>query len=83
MRRGRPPTTGAKLDLPEDLAADLRDFCEAHYDASQKRIVQSALRDFIQAALAAEPELRKRFDEARGKRLARTGQNVTVLRTGK
>ena len=85
MPRGRPPTTGAgtKLDLPEDLFADLRDFCEAHYGAPQNRIVREAVREFIRAGLDAEPELRKRFDEARAQRLARTGQNIAVLRPGK
>ena len=85
MPRGRPPTTGAgtKLDLPPELIADLRDFCEAHYGAPQNRIVREAVQQFIQAELAAEPQLRKRFDEARSKRLALAGQNVAVFRSGK
>lgn len=85
MPRGRPPTTGAgtKLDLPPELIADLRDFCEAHYGAPQNRIVREAVQAFIQAALNAEPELRKRFEEARAQRRARIGQNIAVLRPGK
>jgi hypothetical protein len=44
------------------------DFCEAHRGAPEKRIVADALRAFIDERLAAEPELRMRFEEARRKR---------------
>jgi hypothetical protein len=65
------------------MEEELQDFCEAHRGAPANRIIQDALRAFIDERLKAEPELRKRFDDARAKRLARSGQNVTVLRTGK
>jgi len=45
--------------------------------------VQDALRAFIDERLLAEPELKKRYDEARRKRLGiLEGDNVTVLATG-
>jgi hypothetical protein len=65
------------------MEEELQDFCEAHRGAPANRIIQDALRVFIDERLKAEPELRKRFDEARANRLARAGENVTVLRTGK
>jgi hypothetical protein len=55
--------------LDEPLASDLMDFCEAHRGAPEKRVVADALRAFIDERLSVEPELRKRFEEARRKRL--------------
>ena len=85
-------TTGTEMDnkpkgrwkLTEPLASDLLDFCEAHRGSPEHRIIADALRAFIDERLAAEPELRKRFDEARRKRLGVIeGGNVTVLPTAK
>ncbi len=70
------------FELGEELRASLGDFCEAHYGAPQSRIVREALKAFIEAQLAAEPELRKRFDWARKTRLSKAGQNVRVLDVG-
>jgi len=70
--------------LREPLASDLLDFCEAHRGAPEHRIIADALRAFIDDRLQAEPELRKRFEEARRKRLGLIeGDNVTVLPTAK
>jgi hypothetical protein len=81
---GRKPSTTSRLDLDEPLANDLLDFCEAHRGSPVNRIVRDALRAFIDDRLKAEPELRKRFDESRRKRLAGLeGDNVTVLPTAK
>lgn len=81
---GRRRTTGSRNPFPEPLNSDLADFCEANYYASSKRVIEVALRHFIDARLANEPELRKRFDEARRKRLGAVGGgNVTVLPSAK
>ena len=64
--------TGPKQELfkfPEDLDLDLKAFCEAHHGAPKTRIVQDALRAFMDSELADQPRLRARFNEAR-KRLA-------------
>jgi hypothetical protein len=79
MTAGRPRTTGSRNGFKEPLASDLVDFCEAHRGSPEKRIIEDALRAFIDDRLAAEPELKKRFDEARRKRLGRD-ENVRVLR---
>jgi hypothetical protein len=82
MTAGRPRTTGSRNPLPEPLNSDFIDFCEAHRGAPGNRIIQDALRAFIDERLQAEPELKKRFDEARRKRLGiLEGDNVTVLTT--
>lgn len=65
---GRPPTTRSRLGIKGPLLEDFMDFCEAHRGAPDHRIIQDALRAFIDERLAAEPELKKRFDEARRKR---------------
>jgi hypothetical protein len=81
---GRKRTTGTRNPFPEPLNSDFTDFCEAHRGAPGNRIVQDALRTFIDERLAAEPELRKRFEAARRKRLGLIeGGNVTVLPTSK
>jgi hypothetical protein len=84
MAGGRPRTTGSRLGLSEPLNSDLLDFREAHRGAPETRIVADALRAFIDDRLAAEPELKKRFDEARRARLGivREG-NVVVLPSSK
>jgi len=79
---GRKHTTNARNAYPEPLNSDFLDFCEAHRGAPGNRIIQDALRAFIDDRLKAEPDLKKRFDEARRKRLGSIeGDNVTVLPT--
>jgi len=70
--------------LPESLFWELQDFSEAHRGSPDHRLIADALRAFIDDRLAAESELKKRFDEARRKRLGIIeGGNVTVLPTAK
>jgi hypothetical protein len=76
-------TTGSRLKLGQPLADDLLDFCEAHRGAPEIRIIRDALRTFIDERLDAEPELKKRFHEARRRRLGAAGENIAILRTGK
>jgi hypothetical protein len=81
MARGRPRTTGSRLGLDEPLASDLVDFCEAHRGSPEKRIVADALRAFIDERLDAEPELRKRFEDARRKRLGIKEDKIRLVPT--
>jgi hypothetical protein len=75
---------GARLDLGEPWTSDLADFCAAHYGAPEKNIIRAALDTFIKERLGAETDLRKRFEDARKKRLgAAGGANVRVLPTTK
>ena len=80
---GRHRTTGAKLGLPEPLAGDLADFCAASWGPPECNIVQAALRAFIDEHLSKEPELRKRYEDAKAKRRARRGDNIIAIPTGK
>lgn len=71
-------TTGSRLQLGEPLASDLADFCEAHYGAPEIRIIREALRQFIDARLAVEPEVAKRFAAARAVRVGGAGATNVV-----
>lgn len=68
---------GSRLGLGEPIQGLLADFCAAHYNASERDVVRTALEIFINQRLDAEPEMRKRFDDARKKRL---GLNETVVK---
>lgn len=70
------------FDLGDDLSLRLTDFCEASRGAPRARIVREALDEFITEQLAAEPQLRKRYDAARAKRLGLLGEKVRVLKGG-
>lgn len=67
------------IDLGDDLEGRLADFCEAHYGAPQARIIREALDYFIGNQLSSEPELMKRYETAREKRLGQTASNIRVL----
>jgi hypothetical protein len=57
----------------------LQDFCNANFNASEKTVVQIALRDFIENELDRQPETRKRFDELQLMRNKNTSENVHVM----
>ena len=76
--KDNPPT--GRWKLREPLATEFLDFCEAHRGAPEHRVIADALRAFIDERLSAEPELRRRYEEARDARLAVAGKNVTKLR---
>ena len=69
-----------RLGLGEPIQGQLADFCAAHYNASERDVIRTALEAFISQRLEAEPEMRKRFDEARRKRLG-LGETVVKLVT--
>jgi len=73
---------GKLFKLPADLLIELDAFCEAHYGAPQVNIVKEALVEFIKRQLEAEPELRKRFAEARSRLNPRAGQ-IKLLETNR
>ena len=74
---------GARSDLGEPWTGDLADFCAAHYGAPEKHVIRAALEFFIQDRLAKEPEMRKRFEEARKRRLGAAGNNIKLLPSAK
>lgn len=73
------PSKGKRLALGEPWASDLADFCAAHYGVAEIAIIRFALDAFIKDRLAAEPEVRRRFEEARKLRLNISGDNVRAI----
>jgi hypothetical protein len=76
-------STGARFNLGEPWDSDLADFLVAHFGASATDVVRTALRAFIDDQLAKDPESKKRFDEARRKRLGLNGDKIRLLPTSK
>jgi hypothetical protein len=74
---------GARSNLGEPWASDLADFCAAHYGVPEANIIRTALDAFIKERLEKEPEVRKRFEEARRRRLGALGANIKVMPTTK
>lgn len=74
---------GARSGLGEPWASDLADFCAANYNASEREVIREAVAAHIHGRLGAEPVLRERFEQARAKRLAQLGKNVTALLSSK
>ena len=62
------------------MASEFLDFCEAHRGAPEQRIIADALRAFIDERLDAEPELKKRFDAARKKRLGEEEKPIRLIK---
>jgi hypothetical protein len=73
---------GTRLGLGEPWQSMLSDFCAAHYNAPERDIVRAALDFFVQNRLNAEPEVRKRFDEAKRKRLGLADSVVRIVPKG-
>ena len=78
--RTEPPK--GRLKLPEPLASDLMDFRAANYQAQETEVVQEALRDHIDRRLQ-EPEIKRRFDAARAKRLGRNRAPFGIVAGGR
>ena len=77
------PSKGSRFGLGEPWQSQLADFCAAHYNAPERDIVRAALDHFIQTRLEAEPEMKKRYEEARKKRLGGLPSVVKLVPTGK
>lgn len=77
-------STGARFNLGEPWDGNLADFCAAHYDASATSVVKKALEHFFAARFAVEPEVEKRVEIERQKRLGLvSGGNVTPISKAK
>lgn len=70
---------GSRFGLGEPWQSMLADFCSAHYNAPERDIVRTALDFFIQNRLDAEPEVKKRFEEARRRRLGVSNSVVRIV----
>ena len=82
-RKGRPTTSGARLDLDEPLKTDLGDFLTAHDDASQRTVVHRAIRAYIENDLARNQGVRERYEEIRRARWEGRAVNLHVIKPEK
>lgn len=57
-----------QIGVDDEIVERLIDFREAYWEASEVRIIQEALTDFMDKWLDAEPERRKRYEAARNRR---------------
>jgi len=74
-----PRTTGKRQGLGKEIDDLLADFCAAHFGAPATEIVRAAVRKFIRDSLENEPELNKRFEEARKIRLGSVPPKIVRL----
>jgi hypothetical protein len=77
------PSKGSRHNLGEPWASKLADFSAAMLGAPEANIIRAALNAYIDGRLENEPEIRRLYEEARDKRLAANGKNVTPLRTNR
>lgn len=73
------------LKLEGDLSIELRAFSEAHYGAPQNKLIDTALRRFLQQELSQEsPEFLARFEAAKrrlqGRQVTPAATKLAVLR---
>ena len=72
-------TTGARNTLGEEVDCLLADFCAANFSAPATQIIRIAVKKFIYETLENEPEMKKRFDDARKERLGQSPLKVVSI----
>jgi hypothetical protein len=86
MRRltGQSKASGLEpLGIDPELIARVQDLREAYLGAPEARIVAEALDFFIADRIRAEPEVRRRYEEARKRRLGLSDRPMWLVATDK
>lgn len=76
------PSKGSRLKLlgfEEELIERIQDFREGYFGAPEYRIVAEALEHFMRDRLEAEPEVRRRYEQARQARLAAIEPRLRIV----
>jgi metal-responsive CopG/Arc/MetJ family transcriptional regulator len=68
------------VEIPDDLRIDLDSFREANLGATKARVVREALRQYIDNRIAAEPDLRARYYEARNRLIGRADAPIRLIK---
>ena len=71
--------TPARYELGEALDSRLADLSEGYRGAPETRLVREAVEEFIERCLREEPAVRKRYEEARKKRVSEKDRNFSVV----
>lgn len=75
-----PRKTGARNSLGREVDDLLADWCAANYSAPATQVIREAVLAHIQERLDKEPELKKRFEEAKKNRLGVTPPKIVHLK---
>jgi len=71
-----------QLGLDPELVDRFTDFREGYQGAPENRILTSAIEHYMADRFEKEPEVKRRYDEARKKRLGLAGEKIRMLPTG-
>jgi lipid A 4'-phosphatase len=71
------------LAFDPELTGRLQDIREAYFGASEQRIISEAIDCFIAERLRTEPEVKRRYEAARRRRLGLSGPAVRLVATDK
>lgn len=63
-----PGTRLKQLHFDQDLIERMHDFREAYLDASEYTVLAEAVRDFISAQIANNPDIRRRWQAIRARK---------------
>jgi hypothetical protein len=66
--------------LPEEVRLMLLDWCAANYGGSATDVIAEAVTEHIERRKAHEPEMKKRFDAARIRRIGGTKMKVVPIK---
>jgi hypothetical protein len=72
-----------QLGLDKELVEDFTDFREGYLGAPEYRVLAEAIKLYMADRLAAESEVRKRYEAAREKRRGSKGSVVKLVPNGK
>jgi len=78
-RMSRSKNKGFRLDLGDELDAQLEDFCSAYYKANKTEVIREALGAYIESVLDREPERRRRYELARQKRITKARSPLQLI----
>ena len=76
------PSKGSRLKLlglDEELIDRVQDFREGYFGAPEYRIVAEALEHFMRDRIQAEPEVRRRYEQARKARLGMKERRLRIV----
>jgi hypothetical protein len=72
-----------QLGLEKELVEDFTDFREGYLGAPEHRVLAEAIRVYMAERLDAEPEVKRRYEAAREKRLGTKKTVVKLVPNGK
>jgi hypothetical protein len=72
-----------QMGMEAELVEDFTDFREGYFGAPEVRVLAEAIKLFMADRLLAEPEVKRRYEAAREKRVGSKGNIVKLVPTGK